>query len=51
MYFVGYLYIMDMINAWKMEHTKKNIQIKLTQKPKSSHSVSVPASHSSQICQ
>ena len=30
---------------------KKNIQIKLTQKPKSSHSVAVPASHSSQIYQ
>jgi len=23
MYFVSYLYIMDMINAWKMEHIKK----------------------------
>jgi hypothetical protein len=24
MYFVGYLYIIDMINAWKMEHIKKH---------------------------
>jgi hypothetical protein len=51
MHFVGYLYIMDMINAWKMEHILKNIQIKLTQKLKSSHSVTVQPSHSSQICQ